>query len=221
MRSFNSLATKKLGFRIAIRKPYKMCEFKPLYGFIFKRYLSKFDYWGHCDIDIVWGNIRKFMTDRVLGKYDIISSRKSQISGHFNLYRNNRTLCHLFKRHPQYKEYLLQPEYCWFDEKAMSLVVSVLHRKRELRVYWPKYLFNFSVQKSEGPSVLGKITNGWVWKEGKLLDLTDGNPGKEVMYLHFMTWKNSLKQCEFGYRDPRPKQFFVSYSEISLEPKDP
>ena len=44
--------------QVTLDRPYKLCDFKPAYGFIFGEYLKEYDYWGHCDIDIVWGDLR-------------------------------------------------------------------------------------------------------------------------------------------------------------------
>lgn len=57
-------------FPIFLERPYKLCDFKPAYGEIFADELKDYDFWGHCDIDLVWGNIRKFYTDAVLGQYE-------------------------------------------------------------------------------------------------------------------------------------------------------
>lgn len=65
--------------------PYKLCDYKPVYGIIFEEDLIGYDFWGHCDIDLVFGNIRHFITDDILNSYDRILSR-----GHFSLYRNNQ-----------------------------------------------------------------------------------------------------------------------------------
>lgn len=48
---------KNYDFKIAIDNPYKFCDFKPAYGEIFADYLKGYDFWGHCDIDLLWGNI--------------------------------------------------------------------------------------------------------------------------------------------------------------------
>lgn len=42
-----------------------------------------YDYWGHCDFDLIWGNIRKFTDDYRIELYD-----KFLPFGHLSLYRN-------------------------------------------------------------------------------------------------------------------------------------
>lgn len=61
-------ASKKLGFKANIDYPYKLCDFKPAYGFLFPEIIKGYDFWGHGDIDLVYGNIRDFMTEEVLNR---------------------------------------------------------------------------------------------------------------------------------------------------------
>ena len=72
-----------LGFPVDIEYPYKLCDFKPAYGFLFPDIVKKYDFWGHGDIDVVYGDIRNFMTEELLNTYDVISSRHDYITGTF------------------------------------------------------------------------------------------------------------------------------------------
>ena len=49
-------------FPISLERPYKLCDYKPSYGEVFKDELAGYDFWGNCDIDLVWGNIKKNFT---------------------------------------------------------------------------------------------------------------------------------------------------------------
>ena len=71
-------------FQISLEKPYKLCDFKPAYGEIFYEYIKEYDFWGFCDTDLIWGNIRKFITDDLLNQYDKIGDR-----GHCCIIRNS------------------------------------------------------------------------------------------------------------------------------------
>ena len=42
------IETKGLG---VLSSAYKLCDYKPLYGYIFQEYIEGYDYWGYCDID--------------------------------------------------------------------------------------------------------------------------------------------------------------------------
>ena len=84
----NETTTDKLGFTVNIEHPYKLCDFKPAYGFLFDDILNDYDFWGHCDIDVVYGNIRVFITDELMQRFDIISPRHDWVPGFFLLFKN-------------------------------------------------------------------------------------------------------------------------------------
>ena len=44
-----------------VNSPYKLCDYKPVYGLIFDEDLQDYDFWGHCDVDLIFGDIRKFI----------------------------------------------------------------------------------------------------------------------------------------------------------------
>ncbi|UCC95840.1 MAG: hypothetical protein JSW40_03605 [Candidatus Omnitrophota bacterium] len=100
---FNSLASKKLGLKINLKNVYKLCDFRPAYGIIFEDYLNEYDFWGYADIDVIYGDIRRFLTDDILGTYDIISARKEFLAGHFTLYRNCDRINRLYEKATRYK----------------------------------------------------------------------------------------------------------------------
>ena len=59
-------------FDILLDTPYDLCDFKVAYGEVFKNYLKEYDYWGYCDNDMIFGDIRKFITDDIFEKYNKI-----------------------------------------------------------------------------------------------------------------------------------------------------
>ncbi len=116
--NFNSLATKKLGFTTEIKNPYKICDFKPTFGKIFEDYLIGYEFWGYTDIDLIFGRISNFITQKVLEENDIISMYKGFLSGPFCLYRNQAFINNLYKNVKEYRQ-KLQNLYCTgFDEKV-------------------------------------------------------------------------------------------------------
>lgn len=67
-----------------LQSPYSLCDFKPAYGYCLQEYLDGYDFWGHCDCDLIFGDIRNILTDNILSRYDRILTR-----GHLTLYRND------------------------------------------------------------------------------------------------------------------------------------
>ena len=57
-------------FKISLDTPYKICDYKCAYGYIFKEYISSYDFWGHCDFDCIYGDLRKYLTENILNKYE-------------------------------------------------------------------------------------------------------------------------------------------------------
>ena len=86
LQEFEKLTREKLREpSVNIPFAYKVCDFKPMYGEIFADYLGKYDFWAHCDLDMIFGNIREFISDDVLNLYD-----KIYPNGHLSVYRNTQ-----------------------------------------------------------------------------------------------------------------------------------
>lgn len=82
---FKAKAAQKLGFEPCLPSPYKLCDFKPAYGLLFEEYLDGYDYWGHCDCDLIFGNLDKFVTPILDKGFDKVFA-----AGHLTIYRNNK-----------------------------------------------------------------------------------------------------------------------------------
>jgi hypothetical protein len=213
------LLRKKIGKDAILESAYKVCDYKPTYGVVFDDYLNEFDFWGHCDVDIIWGDIRKYTTEEILDEYDIFSTRKGRISGHFSLFRNTLSINQLFRQSSEFAEVVQQVACRAFDEEGMTRLIAQLAQAGSIRVYWPKFLQNYADPKTDSPSTLPQYINKYFWEKGKLFDCT-GQGAAEILYLHFMTWKKTLTGCEFSY-GADPEKFYISYSKISIQPISP
>lgn len=52
----------KFDFKISLERPYKLCDYRPAYGYIFNEYLKEYDFWGHCDLDVIFRKSKKIFT---------------------------------------------------------------------------------------------------------------------------------------------------------------
>ncbi|MBA7522252.1 hypothetical protein ES705_14370 [subsurface metagenome] len=129
----NKIISDKLGFKVKIRNPYKLCDFKPTYGYIFEKYIKSFDFWGYSDIDVLFGNIRAHITNEVLEHHEIITTKTENLSGHFTLFRNTDLINTLFMKSPQYRNILKNKSYRGFDEKYNLTTININQNK--LRYY--------------------------------------------------------------------------------------
>jgi len=111
-----STASEKLGFKVTISYPYKLCDFKPAYAFLFPEIVKDYNFWGQSDLDIICGDIRGFITEEMLDTYDFISVRHDYTTGCFALYRNNKKMNTFFMRSKDYKLVFSTPELYSFTE---------------------------------------------------------------------------------------------------------
>lgn len=116
--TFESLQVRvqsKFDFEISLNQPYKLCDYKPAYGYLFEEYLKDFKFWGHCDTDTIIGNLDKFLSPLLDDDYD-----KLFCLGHMTIYKNteenNRLFMNSYKERFVYKDVFSSPGICWFDE---------------------------------------------------------------------------------------------------------
>ena len=214
---FKTDATKVLGFDIAIQTGYKLCDFKPAYGHIFVDYISEYDFWGYCDVDVIFGNIRSFMTDELLNDYDIISARHDYLTGCFALYRNTPYFRELFTRSKNYRNVYTQSRYVFFDEtnfafeafekglhytqirteiESMTHVVRRLQEENKLKAY-------FEFQIVEG------FAGNMLWEKGTLIYRKQF----EAMLYHLVRFKRKYSEPTDLYRKI-PDKFRIEKEKI-------
>ena len=84
-KEFKNLIQKKFDFSISLNKPYKLCDYKPTYGYVLEEYIKEYDYWGYCDCDLIFGNLNKILVPLLNEYYD-----KLFAAGHLTIYKNNK-----------------------------------------------------------------------------------------------------------------------------------
>ncbi len=196
--------------------PRKFCDLKPAYGEIFAKEVEGYDFWGICDMDIIWGDIRKFMTVETLNSFDIISSRKEAISGHFNLFRNTAQINSLYKKLPNYKQLFELPEFKWTDEVVLTEYIknNENFQNSNIKVKWDSILCN---QERGRDSHQEYYLDRWLWDNGRMLNT---KTNEEVMYLHFINWKRTMEFAEVTYTDTK-RQYYISYKGIHYQQHSP
>jgi len=120
----------KFDFPISLKYPYKLCDLKPAYGYIFDDIIKDYDYWGWCDVDVIYGDIRKFFPDETIEGYDMLSEY-----GHFCLLRNSEKMNRLFMTAlediPDYRQCFGDDMNYIFDEVAFRLFA----RHRDVKIF--------------------------------------------------------------------------------------
>lgn len=184
LKDFNNLATKKTNVKVDVKKPYKLCDFRPAYGLIFEDYLKGYDFWGHCDIDQIFGIIGNFVDDEMLEKYDKINR-----NGHFALYKNTKKINNLFKQSGSlfnYVEVFQSDENFAFDEYTG---INMIIKKHNINCF---FINNFAdIDKGSKRYICKNHSNFkyqfYIYCDGKVFKVyyNKGIRKKEMMYLHF------------------------------------
>jgi hypothetical protein len=128
--SFSEISTlfkNTLGESIYLANPYKLCDYKPTYGKVFEKYLKGYDFWGHSDIDIIFGDIDKYLMKINYQNFDRVFSY-----GHFSIYKNINRINNAFniklnKDTPKFFDidYVKKTSYpCNFDEVGMNIIIK-------------------------------------------------------------------------------------------------
>lgn len=157
LEEMKQIATSRFGFEVALEQPYKFCDFRPALAYLMPKLIEEYDFWGYGDIDVIYGNIRNFITDEMLIDYDVISVRHDFLSGVFSLFRNCKEINELFKKSKDYKKVFTNGKHCCFDEtnftydlfaegfsyseieseiESMTHLVKKLHYQKVLNAYF-------------------------------------------------------------------------------------
>ena len=127
-----TLISKKLELNVEIKKPYKLCDYRPMFGHIFSTYSKNYEFWAYGDIDLIYGDLSKFLSQRILEKFDVITFRDSHISGPFTILRNNEYTQKLYKKSPDINKVVLNQANMCFDEAGGKIILC---RKNRVRAY--------------------------------------------------------------------------------------
>ncbi|MFP5128915.1 DUF6625 family protein [Phocaeicola coprocola] len=188
----------KYDFPIDLHAPYKLCDYKPAYGEIFQEYISEYDYWGHCDVDLIWGNIRHFITEQLLSKkYDKLFNFGHCILYH-NTKENNQTYRSTIANIPNYRKVFSSPFNYYFDETHGVMPLFVKLNKNicnSIFCYDVKIRqYSFRPAPSMFPSYQHLKNKNGIFKKEKdslfFIYVSNGQIQKEeFMYVHFQKRK--------------------------------
>lgn len=148
--------------------PYKLCDFKATYGVMFEDELAGYDYWGVCDLDMIFGDMAQFLDLHKLAEYT-----KLFWPGHLTIYRNSPEVNNVFRMPgPGWNslDILGSSQHYSFSEKGGIHTLWRLHR---LPVYHENLVADIKI---------------FAWIDGKTYcyQLIDGQiESREYLYVHF------------------------------------
>lgn len=174
MDEFADLVSKKLGVEYSLKPTpdeiypisQHLYDLWPTQGVLFEDYHKGYDFWGHGCLDMIYGDVDKWLTDEFLSDTDIFGNDPDAICGPFSLYRNIPKINHLFEEIPDWKERINKRLDQPMDEYWMTQVVRKARDEGRIRF---KSAF-------------------WQNKECDDLSEKDGKfyqHGEEIMVIHF------------------------------------
>jgi hypothetical protein len=194
----------RLGVDFSLEGNYKLCDLKPMMGALCEEEIRGYDFYGYGDIDVIYGDIRKFYTDEVL-QNNVLSTHTWCISGHLALFRNKRWVRQAFRRHKDWRRVLEDPAHQRFDEDMYTAVFGYPALRRRIDLFLYELMHPFSIkyrrklyfrEQYTTPLMPGEWRNGtfnhpnvWFWKNGCITNELDGDT--PYIYFHFMNYKNA------------------------------
>jgi hypothetical protein len=75
------------------KNPYALVEFKPAYGHIFADFLQGYSHWGYSDLDVLFGDTSRWITEDEWNEYDVVTysfgdQSRLYARGQFTFHRN-------------------------------------------------------------------------------------------------------------------------------------
>lgn len=188
---FKDLVSYKLKLTERARKafsPYKLCDYKPAYGKIFEDYLRDFDYWGFCDVDLIFGRIFDILKIK-----DFLQNERILTQGHLTFYKNtqriNSMFLHELKGTIKFRQAIEFKEPAFFDEIFMPAIC----RDNKVKQYGENVFADILPQYATltiAPScaVNNEVKQRFYWRCGHLFQTfnKDGQAfERELIYIHF------------------------------------
>ncbi len=112
----------------------KIADFRPAFAEMFADFIKPYEFWGHTDHDIFFGDLAGNIPRESFDRYDVIGSSKRRICGPFTMYRNTPKLNGLWREDPQLVTLMKDVStQCFLEEDAFSKIISLNHTGGHLR----------------------------------------------------------------------------------------
>jgi hypothetical protein len=115
-KEFSSTISNYFSFELDIRHPIKLCDIRPSFGEVFQDLIQDYDFWGYCDVDVIFGRIRDFLDNSILDEYDAIFTKPEYPTGFFAIYKNNKYINSLYRSSKDYIKVFQDEKLLLFDE---------------------------------------------------------------------------------------------------------
>jgi len=168
--------SKIFSYDIKFTFDYKYSDIKSALTDIFYIHIKDYDYVGYCDLDILFGDVNKFLRP-LLDHYDFISIGEktfhNRLSGPFTIYRNTEEFRTLYKV-PEFIDGMNQPNVVFFEEIILDQIVNEKYSKQ-------------LITEMNVNSINGNLIYETTWNGGQL-----NCDNREIFIHHFYLKNNTL-----------------------------
>lgn len=188
----------KFDFPISLNRPYKLCDFKVTYGYVFSEIIKGYKHWGYCDIsDSIFGDLKQFVTDDLLGKYDKIG-----VLGHLTIFKNTAEVNDRFREKVSkevcYRDVLSCDKGMNFDELGHPWSINSIYKNKGIEIgriddivgdiHPDFYCFTRAIYDTDFNMILQeRVPRFYRWVNGKLIEYSkcgDSFLAVELAYIH-------------------------------------
>jgi len=193
MQQFSARLRRATGADFQPSRAYKFCDVKPAFGHVLEQEIAAYANWGYGDLDVIYGDLRRFYTDELLSTYACISSHAHILAGHLAVFENSPRTRGAYRRRLEWKAAFENGENTSYDEGGFGKVFmprgGILQYPFKIRP--ALFIEQHSTVDSELPWLDGQPIHPqrWTWRQGHLTNDRDGD--REFLYLHFMYWQRS------------------------------
>lgn len=199
-KEYSKKVSEKLNIQFVPESPYKLCDLKPFLPIIHADQLTQYDYVGFGDLDLIYGNLSKWL-NKVGENKTVISTHIDRISGHFVLLKNTPRIINKAFYIPKWREILQDNKHHGIDEGRFSFVhfpllwgISCVF---QYKLKWRKFGKNICKPlnwlhpniflREMHTTPMPKSDEKWRYYNGEIFD----PEGNEIPYLHFLFFKKT------------------------------
>lgn len=210
------MVSEKLRINFLPSNRYNLVKIRPFIGLIHYNICSKYLFWGYSDIDLIYGDINKYLTAQTLSKYNLITTHSTRVAGHFTIIKTKSKYTTICLNIPNWKEKLETEKIIAVDESDFTKVVNPA--LKYMNAVYSKILRRFLSSKwSSAPKVFQYMQNMYrifthydclfnecftspiptkeqVWQYDTVNNklVTPKNyPKSNIVYLHFLFFKKT------------------------------
>lgn len=194
IRQFEDLISYKFGLdSYSLPSIRKVCDWKTAYGFLFDDISKQYEFWGHNDLDIIFGRIHLPLSDTsYTNKFDVISGDRRRLCGPMSIFRYKED----FTLHSDWQNLLLNNDHVAFDEIGLDEAIKsssrricfgTYHNSNSAMIYQ-----NYGSPHHGEPRRLPAI-----WLCGKVVSVVGQ---RESLFIHLGN-KHNIKKLDFKKDD--------------------